>query len=626
MLEKIREGSQSLIVKFILGLVILSFALTGVYSYLSGGARNAAAEVNGQTISRYELERAYQNERARMEAQMGDFFKQLMADENYVKQLRRGVLDRLINQQLTDEEVAALGLRVSDEQVKEAIRAIPAFQADGRFDNERYLAVISSQGMSPSRFRDLMRADMSRQQLIDGLLSSAFVLPSEAEAQYVASRQTRDIRYLTVKAADFADQVEVSDEEVKARYDARPEGYMAEEQVALDFIELSGAAIAKTIEVSDDDLQAYYQDNQKQFERAERRRAAHILLTGDDAEGRAKELLARINAGEDFAALAKDHSEDTFSGQNGGDLDWFDKGVMDPAFDEAVFAMTGEGEVVGPVKSSFGYHLIKLTGIEARQVRPFEEVKDSVKAQLVKQQAEERFYEQQEILERTTFENPDSLAIAAQELGVEVKHSPLFSRSQPAAMVRYPKVLDAAFSDMVILDGINSELIEVAPEHVFVVRMADHKPARRKALEEVAAEIKAELMAEKQRQLAEDKAAELLAKLEQGEDASAWLAENGLSFETSEAVGRNNFQLDQALVRGAFELTLASPVEQVTLANGDVAVLELTKVNDYQLQEADKAAVGQLAATLSRSRADGTYQQLLKALKAEAEVLYYEQN
>ncbi|WKE64141.1 SurA N-terminal domain-containing protein [Gallaecimonas kandeliae] len=620
MMEQIREGSQNWVVKIILGFIILSFALTGVYSYLRGGPHgNAAAEVNGQSISRVELERAYQNERARMEAQSGDMFKQLSGNDAFMQQLRKGALEQLVNQHLVADAISDMGLRVSDSQVKDAILGYDAFKIDGKFDNDRYLAVLRNQGLTPSKFSEMVRVDLARQQFVDGVISSTIVLPEEAKTLYAASRQTRDIQVATVKAADFVGKVQVSDDEIKARYDSQPQGYMAPEQVAIDYLELSEKALEPSVTVSDQEISDYYKDNANQFKRPEKRRSSHILFTGKDAEAKAAAALKEIQGGKDFADVAKAESQDTFSATKGGDLGWNEQGVLDPGFDKALFAIAKEGDVAGPVKSAFGYHLIKLTGIQAGETKSLDEVKAEIKAQLTKKAAEDLFYKKQDELERLAFENPDSLVDAAKAVGLEVKHLPLFARAKAPAALNYPKVLDAAFSESVKLDKVNSEVIEAGPEHVFVVRASDFKDAHRKSLDEVKAEIQASLQGEKAKAKAEATAQALLDKLNAKEDVTAWLTENGLKFETFDGVNRNDTKVAPAVGRSAFSQQPGGR-ELVSLADGDSAVVEVKAVHAYEPKAEDQPVIDMWQKRLAQQREGDANRQFIDALRKTADI------
>lgn len=623
MMEQIREGSQSWIVKIILGLIILSFALTGVYSYLRGGpAGNAVAKVNGQSISRNELERAYQNERARMESQNPSLFKQLAGNDGFVQQMRKGALQQLVNQKLVASAIADMGLRVSDEQVKNAIRDFDAFKVNGKFSNDRYRAVLHNQNMSPTHFSELVRADLARQQFVDAVMQTAIVLPSEAKSLYEAARQTRDGKAVIVKAADFTDKVEVTDADIKARYDANKTGYMAPQQVALHYLELSADDLKKDVKVTDQQIAAYYKDNTDQFMRPEQRRASHILFTGKDAEAKAKKALAEINGGKSFADVAKAESADTFSAKKGGDLGWNEKGVYDKAFDKALFAINKTGEVVGPIKSSFGYHLIKLTGIKPGAVKSLDEVKDQVRDKLAKKAADDLFYKKQDKIEQLAFENANSLQEAADAAGIKVQHTALFTKANAPKAVNYPKVLDAAFSDSVLQDKINSEVIEVAPEHIFVVRAADYKPAHRKPLAEVQDAIKANLTKEKAEAKAKAVAQSLLDAISDGKPVDTLLQQHQLSYSDYQAVNRNDQKVPANIVKALFAQSKGES-ELVNMASGDSAVVQVTAIHPYTAGKDDDSIIKMWQKQLQQQRVNAANQQFVEALRKEADVKVY---
>ncbi|WP_434339213.1 SurA N-terminal domain-containing protein [Motilimonas cestriensis] len=419
MLDKFREGAQGPAAKIILGVVILSFALAGVGGYLGSTTADPAAVVNGEDITRQELESAYQQERNKVEQQYGESFAAIAADPSFAQQLRSNVLERLVSERLTDQAVTELGLRISDEQIKESIRSMPEFQRDGQFDNDTYLAVLRQSGYQPDQFRDILRQDMTRRQLLQSYLSSEISLPGEALQLYRLQAQQRELRQLEVNVSQFNDKVSVTDEEVDAYYQANQSSFQHPEQVNLDYVLLDAANLAGDVDLSEEAVKAYYQDHQSSYKAPEKRRVAHILvdINKDNAEKEAQDLLAKVQQGEDFAALAKTFSSDTFSGENGGELDWFEKGVMDPEFEAAAFALEQVGDTSGVVKSEFGYHIIKLLEVQEDAAAPYEEVKDKIANTLKRDKAMEVFYEKLQKLSEMAFEVPDTLNEAADASG-----------------------------------------------------------------------------------------------------------------------------------------------------------------------------------------------------------------
>ena len=621
MLEKIREGSQGIVAKTILVLVILSFAFAGVSSYLGSNTGVPAAVVNGDEISANELEQAFQNERSRIEQQLGEMFTALAADESYMNGIKQNVLDRLIADKLIDQAANKLGLRVSDEQIKKAIIEEPAFQTDGKFDNERYLAVLRQLGYQTTSFRNMMRVDMTRRQLLNALVGSEFVLDGEAKQLAEVQGQTRDIRYLVVDSTPFLSTVSVSDEEAQSYYDANVSQYMSPEKVSLEYVELNAADMAKNSDVSDEEVKTYDDENIAQYQTAEKRLAAHIFVaaTDDDSADKAKAdaIEAKLTAGEDFAEVAKTDSDDNLSAQEGGKLDWFEQGVMDPAFDEALFGLQ-KGQVSSIVKSEFGYHIIKLLDVQASQATAFEDVKAKIVAQLQEKKALDVFYSLQTKLADTSYEIPDTLAETAQAVNAKVQSTALFSRDDVPAEFNNPEFIKSAFSDQVLASGLNSDVIELAPNHVVVVRMKKHQTAGIMSFADVKTGIVERLKQDKANDGARDKAAEYMAQLKAGNDTLT-----GASLTTLAKLGRFNQDIDQAITNKAFKI--AAPAENsvtidtAALATG-YAVIVVDKVNEAE--GINDNLIKSLKQRIAPQYSEADYRAVVASLKADAQIEY----
>ncbi|UCM49602.1 peptidylprolyl isomerase [Aeromonas caviae] len=628
MLDKLREGAQGKVAKVILGLIILSFALAGVGSYLNGPARTAPATVNGNDISAPALENAYRNERARMESQMGEAFNQLAANPDYMKQFRRGVLDRLIDQALIDDKARSLGLRVSDEQIKQAIVAMPEFAENGKFSNDRYLQLIRRAGMTPEMFRDSLRQDMVRQQLMGAVLGSEFALKGEAEQLDRLYNQTRDLRLIRLAASAYVDGIEVSDAEVEQFYKANSARFMNDETVKVDYLLLDAANLGKNIKVTEQDAQDYYDQHQDLFQRPERRQVAHILIPfGKDekaAEQKAEAVLAKAKAGDDFAALAKADSSDTFSAKKGGELDWFEKGVMDPAFEKAAFALAKVGDLSAVVKSPFGFHIIKLLGVEPAKTKPFVDVMSDTIARLQSEKAKEQFFAEQQKMADSSFENPDSLDLTAEAMGLQVQSTGYFSQADAPAPLNDPKVLSVAFSEQLRDDNTNSDVIELADGKALVLHIMGHQPKAAKPLAEVKEQVITAIKHDKASEVARGKAQGLLDKLKAGENVQADLTALGLKVDTHTGVSRFAQEMDQNLVTQAFRMphpTDGKPsVELVTEANGDRVVVALDKVN---VIKEPSQMVSLLQGQLGQGKAQADYKSLIDELRKAAKIEYF---
>lgn len=628
MLDKLREGAQGKVAKVILGLIILSFALAGVGSYLNGPARTAPATVNGNDISAPALENAYRNERARMESQMGEAFNQLAANPDYMKQFRRGVLDRLIDQALIDDKARSLGLRVSDEQIKQAIVAMPEFAENGKFSNDRYLQLIRRAGMTPEMFRDSLRQDMVRQQLMGAVLGSEFALKGEAEQLDRLYNQTRDLRLIRLAASAYVGGIEVSDAEVEQFYKANSARFMNDETVKVDYLLLDAANLGKNIKVTEQDAQDYYDQHQDLFQRPERRQVAHILIPfGKDekaAEQKAEAVLAKAKAGDDFAALAKADSSDTFSAKKGGELDWFEKGVMDPAFEKAAFALAKAGDLSAVVKSPFGFHIIKLLGVEPAKTKPFVDVMSDTIARLQSEKAKEQFFAEQQKMADSSFENPDSLDLTAEAMGLQVQSTGYFSQADAPTPLNDPKVLSVAFSEQLRDDNTNSDVIELADGKALVLHIMGHQPKAAKPLAEVKEQVITAIKHDKASEVARGKAQGLLDKLKAGENVQADLTALGLKVDTHTGVSRFAQEMDQNLVTQAFRMPHPidgkPSVELVTEANGDRVVVALDKVN---VIKEPSQMVSLLQGQLGQGKAQADYKSLIDELRKAAKIEYF---
>ena len=623
MLEDIRESSQGVTAKIILGLIILTFAVAGIGSY-TNNVDTSVASVNGEKISQAAFDKAYQSQRNRMAQQFGEMFETLSNDANYMANFRQGVLDNLINEVLIDQNNDSLAIRVSDERLKDTIRNMSEFQVDGVFDNNRYLAMITQAGFfQSSDFRDYLRLEMTRRQLSQALLATEFNLPYQETQQSNLQNQTRDIRYAVVSSEQFKTAVEVSDEEVNDYYGANKMRFENKEQVKVDYITLNVNDIAKNIEVSDADVETYYQSNITNYSQAEQRRLSHILFeNGDDAtaaKAKAEDVIARLAAGEDFAALAKELSDDTYSGENGGDLDFLETGTMEESFDDAAFALANVGDVTGVVETSFGFHVIKVTDIKVAVVQPLSDVKSELFDKISKEKAQDKFYELQQEMARISFEYPDSLEDAANEVNVTIQTSQWLSKDGNVAPFDQATVMEAAFSDIVLQDNVNSDLIEVNDELAIVLRLNTFKEANTKPLSEVEAEIKTTLIAQKATEKAKQTIESLLAEFSSGNDITAQLTALNTAFVVKESAGRSNADLDQSISREAF--VLPHPVDgevsasSVALSNGDLALVEVQAVT-VNTMEANPALARQQTSQLAQS----AYMSYVNSLKVGAEI------
>ncbi|MDA0118353.1 peptidylprolyl isomerase [Vibrio sp. T11.5] len=615
MMDRLREGVNSIAVKIILGLIILSFVFAGVGSYIVGGSNNSAAKVGNVEIGRGEFEQAYQNERNRMQAQLGDYFSNLLADPSYVESFRKSVLDRMINDLLLEQHAEALGLRVSDNQVRSMIVDMPQFQVDGKFDQEIYQASLRRAGFTPDSFAEYLRRDLVRNQLLTAIQSSDFSLEGEVDAQSKLLTQTREIKKVTLSLSEFASKAELSESEINDYYTQNSDRYTRPEQVKVAYIELSAQQLKEAVQISDEQAKQYYQDHLDKYSSQEQRRVSHILIQGDD-KAKAQSILDQLNAGADFAALAEEKSDDFGSASEGGSLGWIERDVMDPAFEEAAFALKKAGDVTGLVKSDFGYHIIKLDELKGSVVKPYDEVAAEIKQELKDQQAIDQFYELQSELEKVAFEYPDSLDDAARAVKAKIQATDFISQADAPELLKTPAVMQAILSPEVKEDGLNSEVIEVAPEHVIVVRVEDTRDETVLPLEDVREQVTTALAKVKGEQSAIELADNLVAELKKGN--KDLMTENGLAFSDLENIDRSSPLADVVFSmkkpnEGEVEFAQAKDF------NGDVVVVELTKVKSDDNTQYNE----QISTQLTQMNAQQDLSGLINILRKTIDIEYY---
>ncbi|XOV79092.1 MAG: SurA N-terminal domain-containing protein [Aestuariibacter sp.] len=623
MLEKIREGSTGLAAKIILGLVVLSFVFAGVGSYINSSGNSAAATVNEEEISLRTFDRAYQSERARMESQLGDMFNQLIANDEYLKSFRQDVMQKLVDEKLMEQSAIELGLRVSNTEILQTIADMPEFQLGGQFNNDRFQAILTQAGFAPSDFKTYMRRQMTRQQLARALVMSDFALTGEVESMLRLQKQTRDGHFVQVPAEMFVAEVSISDEDRENYYLNNISDFDTQEQVKASYVELKVDDLLNKVSVSADDIALYYEENQANYRVEEERRASHILIeTGDDAaaaEQKAQDVLSQINGGADFAELAKTESDDTFSGEQGGDLDWFGKGIMDPAFEEAAFALQSVGDVSEVVESEFGFHIIKLTDIKPEQIEPLVDVSEDIEQRLLREAATERFIEIQQSMSQVAFEMPDTLDEVAAVAEKSVQQSEFITRNSASDVLADAAVLNELFSPELIEDRVNSDVIDINDEHVVFVRVDDYKAQRTQSQEEVQDQINVALTQQKAQQLALEWAQSVTNLIKDDmEAAQAKIAEKGLV--STEITGSARYGSDNPaeVIQTLFKLDNSHVVDAIEMGNGDVAVVHLTNINE--VEQLDDAEITASKQRMASNYGQTVYTSLLKVLNADAEV------
>ncbi|NNJ16311.1 peptidylprolyl isomerase [Pseudomonas putida CSV86] len=623
MLQNIRDNSQGWIAKTIIGVIVVLMALTGFDAIFQAVSHNQdAAKVNGDTISQNELSQAVDTQRRQLMQRLGKDFDPSLLDD---KMLREAALKGLIERQLLLQGARDAKFSFSEAALDQVILQTPEFQVDGKFSAERFDQVIRQLGYGRMQFREMLAQEMLIGQLRAGLAGSGFVTDAQVDAFARLEKQTRDFASLTFKADPAS--VNVTDEQVKAHYEQHAKEFMSPDQVVIDYIELKKAAFFDQVKVDEDALQALYQKEIANL--AEQRHAAHILVEVNDkqdeaqAKARIEEIQQRLAKGEDFAALAKEFSQDPGSASNGGDLGFAGKGVYDQAFEDALYGLNKD-QVSAPVRTEFGFHLIKLLGVQAPEVPTFASLKDKLTRELKTQQVEQRFVEATKQLEDSAFEASD-LAQPAQDLGLKVQTSAPFGREGGDGITANRQVIQAAFSPEVLDEGSNSSAIELDPETVVVVRAKEHRKPAQLPLEAVAGPIRDHLAQEQATAAVKSKTDALVAGLRDGKVAYAPV-QDGQAWKVQEAVTRMQEGIDPTELQALFRMSKPEAKDKpvystVTLADGSVVVLRLNGVNEGSA--ASEQEKGEYRRYLASRAGQQDFAAYRKQLEAKAEITRY---
>lgn len=595
MLQRIRDKATGPVAWLFVGLISVPFAIWGIDFYFTPSSNPVVAEVGSVEITRSDLQRAYEQRLRQLQQLMGDSFQHDMIEP---KSFRREVLDGLINEHALSQHLDDAGLRMGDTAVNEYVRSIPAFQVDGKFSTDAYRDILAREGRSPAAFESNVREFLAAQQLRDSVLQTAFVTDTDIKVAWQLARQQRHLKYLLIEADQFADQVKLSDEDVQAYYESNRQAYTLPERVKLAYVELDRNAMKPAEEPDEEYMQTLYQIEQKRFMTTERRQARHILLLNkegaEDARQRLAALRAEIESGAEFEDLAKEHSEDPGSKENGGLLDLAERGLYDPAFEDTLFSLE-EGEVSQPVESAFGWHLIKLEKVEPEQTRPLTD--ETVREELLKiyreKELEQRYRQYVGRLTDLSQEHGDDLVPVASELGLEVKKTDWLKREGGTGLGQYEQVMTTAFEEEMLEDRINSDAIELSSDRQVVIRVLDYEPERLKPLDEVEKDIRNQLRLNRGRELARAEAARIVKAINEGTAPRTLARSSKASYKDMGLVTRDHADADVALIDALFSLPRPDEnqvsMRAITINGSDQAVLVLDKVVDASLAEADEA-------------------------------------
>ncbi len=626
MLQTINDKAKGILGWVIIAFISVPFALWGIQEYIGGGPQPFAAKVNDIEITPAEFDQAVERQRQQLASMFGG---QLPSNPEFDKSIKQQVINQLINRKLLEDYTEKAGFNISNKLLAQNIQKMKVFQDDGHFDAKSYKKIVNSQGMSVGQFEYVFKQDLKVQQVQDGISKTAFVSPAEVNLVDRIQNQLRDVSYVVFEQSTYKDKVKVTEDEIAQYYEENKQNYLSPETTSIAYIELNADNIKPESEINEDELRRQYDEYVAGIAADEERKARHILVQLKDSDDEATQqqkkqkieaARQRIAKGESFAKVAKSVSEDPGSASQGGELGWIGRGMMVPAFEESLFKLK-KGELSGVIQTEFGYHIIQLEDIKGKKPESFEQKRaELVKAQQ-QQEIDNLFYERSELMATTAYENDDSLEPVAEALSESIKHSKSFSRTAGSGIASNEKVRQAAFSDLLLKEGRNSDVIELGKNHIVVLRTEQHHPAKPLALAEVKEQVKQALINKKIQQLAQADSQALIAELQKSASLPALAKAKKLPLKQLGFINRKFADADRLVVNEAFSMAKPSdkPVyKTVALARG----LALVAVNG--VKDADKLDAAETRQLQQQMEADLSGRELMAfigQLREQADII-----
>lgn len=635
MLQKIRDRAQGWFAYTIVGILTVPFAIWGIDSYFDGGGALDAAQVGDSKISLQEYQSAYQQQRQRLQAALGDQFKAELLEGPRLKQ---DVLRQLVDERILSQLTSQQKMRVGDLQLRHALLELPVFQQSGGFNKELYERLLRAQGYTPTMFEEGLRQSLATEQLRSGVIQSALTTSLELDQLIALLKQQRELYFLTLPLQKYTAKAQVADPAIADYYNKNKDQLVNPERVRIQFVEFKLADTAATSSPSEDELKAAYEAQLDKYGQLEQRSATHILVkvpSGaaapeiEQAQLKAQQLADAIHAGtKTFDQALAEAQADTSGAMEGGDLGVVSKGIFEsPALENALYALDKVAAISQPVRMPSGFHILRLDAIKPAQGKPFAEVRDSIAQELRQQQAENRFYEITQTLANLGYEHPDSLDAVAKALSVSIQDSDWFTRQGGADITQQPKVLESAFSEDVLKRGLNSAPLELEPGHVVMLRIKEHQEPTPRTLEEARQEIANNLRESQAREALAKDLATLKTRAAQGENLQVLAKELGGEFKNAGWVERDAAGLDRAILATAFRLAQPGAGQialgSAALANGDQVLLAVSGVKpgaqDALSQDERKMLAQQLAQQVGNTQFDS----LLTSIRAKTKVVMH---
>ena len=626
MLQLMRDKAKSWVTFVVVGIIAFMMAITGLETLAPNPNNPEVASVNGKEITQAELAQSVDQQRRAMIQQMGDQLDPSLLDD---KVMNETVLNTLIERQLLIQDAEDSKMEVGTTALDQMILSMPQFQQDGRFNQDRFQMMVRSYGLTPLQFRENLRQNALLLQLNAGVANSEFVTLQEMQRLNALQNQTRDLSWMILPVADIRDAINPGDAEVQAYYDASGDEFMTPEQVVVSYIELNKEDLASNIDVNEEDVVADYEFRLEQIKGQASgltKVSAILVETGskrseEEAVARAKDAIAKINGGADFAAIAKEYSDDPVTGEKGGDLGFVQPGFLGEDFDEAVATLPVD-QVSGPIESKYGIQVIKVTSREAVKLPTLDELRTEIEKNLKQNEVNDLYLQQTRQLADISFEAAD-LSQPAEQFGLTIKVSEPFGREGGTDFASDARIANAAFTDDVLELGANSELIEVTPDRAVVLRVKEHRKPEIMSLADVKARIIVTLKNQQAEKQLQEKAQAMITKLKAGTDKQVIADENKLDWTDSAKATRAQAGVTRQLLQKAFSMPhpgKAVGYDTTALPNGDLVLIGLSAIYPGEQGGDDEQRLQALGQFLSSNNGRILFDEYLKALRETAKV------
>ena len=631
MLLAIRNQVKGWLAVVIFALLIIPFAFWGVNYYFDQSGGVAALEVNGEEISLADYRRAYQGLREQWQALSGR-----PVPEEAEPLLKEQTLEDLVQTELFRQTGRQLGLRVSDQEIWDAIQQLPSMSDENGFSPELFSLAANQAGLTPEGFKEQLRQDLASRQLQEALLGTDFVTEAEVSAFARLQNQKRDFSYAILSSDELKESHEPTEEEIEARYQEADDRYMEPEKVRIAYIVLSLAKIAEEVYLEAGEAEDWFNDNRRDYEVEETRKVRQIIVkTLEDASeetlslrrDKAQALFERVEAGEAFEDVVVADLAD--ASVEFSEFGFLTRGALEPEVEEVVFAMAA-GEIAEPVRSKDGFHIMAVDEIHDGTRVDFSELRAEVEKDLRQDKARQQLYELTDRLATLTYENPDTLEVASEDLELRIQRSDFISREEPGVgIVAEPRVVAAAFSDEVLLQGNNSDVIELDDDRHIALRTLEHREAQKKPLEQVRDQIVTRLKFEAARDKTRERGELIQEKLREGRSKEELAAEFALDWKDATAVARDNESVNRAVLRAAFKA--GRPVagqprfNGAALGSGDYALIIVRAVTESGEDAMKQDERDRLRLQLQEVSARSVWEGFTQSLQAGADVEIYEE-